>query len=130
MSHELDSAMLYIHPPLAIAGYVLIFLFTLLLFRDDKKRFRLEFFGAAAWAFTLLGLVSGMLWAQFAWGSYWSWDPKETMTLVLFLTLSGSLLAYYEGHPRIAAALAVASCVLTILTASTSWIIEGLHSFA
>jgi len=130
MSHELDSAMLYIHPPIAIAGYVLIFVYTLLLFRDRKKRFRLEFFGGAAWLFTLLGLATGMLWAQLAWGTYWSWDPKETMTLALFLSISGSLLAYYEKRPRTAMALAVSSCLLSIVTASTSWIITGLHSFA
>jgi ABC-type transport system involved in cytochrome c biogenesis permease subunit len=35
-----------------------------------------------------------MLWAQSAWGSYWSWDPKETMPLLLFLSLSASLVAY------------------------------------
>ena len=130
MSHELDSAMLYIHPPLAFAGYVFIFLFAILLFRNPKKRFRLEFFGAAAWLFTFMGLVTGMLWAQIAWGSYWTWDPKETMTLALFLSVSGSLLGYYEKRPKIAMALATVSCVLTILTVSTSWIIEGLHSFA
>ncbi len=31
MAHELDSAMLYIHPPLAFTGYVLIFVFTFLM---------------------------------------------------------------------------------------------------
>lgn len=130
MPHELDSAMLYIHPPVAFAGYAFIFVYTLLLFWNPRNRFRLEFFGAAAWLFTLMGLVTGMIWAQVAWGSYWSWDPKETMTLVLFVSVSGSLLSYYEKRSRAAMALAVASCVLTVLTASTSGIIEGLHSFA
>jgi len=130
MTHELDSAMLYIHPPIAFAGYVFLFVYALLLLLYPKKRFRLEFFGAAAWLFTFLGLVTGMLWAQLAWGSYWSWDPKETMTLVLFLTVSGSLLAYYEKRPKTAMALAIASCIMVFITASTSWIIEGLHSFA
>ena len=39
--------------------------------------------------FTLGGLVFGMVWAYRAWGSYWSWDIKETWTLVtwLFYTL-------------------------------------------
>ena len=130
MPHELESVMLYIHPPIAIAGYVFIFVYAILLFRDPKKRLRLEFFGAAAWLLTLLGLATGMLWAQWAWGSYWSWDPKETLTLLLFLSISGSILSYYEKRPRSALALAAVSCILTILTASTSWIIEGLHSFA
>ena len=133
MAHELESYWLYIHPPLAFVGYVFIFLFTFLLLTERKRlgaRFRVEFFGSAAWTFTFLGLLTGMLWAQMAWGSYWTWDPKETMTLVLFLAVSASLVAYYEKQPKAAKALAVASCALTILTLSTSWIIEGLHSFA
>ncbi len=133
MSHELDSAWLYIHPPLAITGYVFIFIFTALVLAERKGlwgRYRIEFFGAAAWIFTLLGLVTGMLWAQTAWGKYWSWDPKETMTLVLFLTISASLVAYYEKKTKAAKVLAVLSCVFALVTLSTSWIIQGLHSFA
>lgn len=130
MAHEFDSTMLYIHPPLAFAGYVLLFVYAFLLFKCPRKRFRIEFFGAAAWLFTLLGLVTGMLWAQLAWGSYWSWDPKETMTLLLFLATSASLLFYLENRPREAKALAILSCILIPITSSTSWIIEGLHSFA
>jgi ABC-type transport system involved in cytochrome c biogenesis permease subunit len=41
-------------------------------------------FGFAAWIFALLSLVTGIVWAQIAWESYWSWDPKETLTLLLF----------------------------------------------
>ena len=66
-SHELDSAMILIHPPLAIIGYVFVFLFAislLILKRPEKKTVR--FFGLAAWLFALLGLVTGMIWAQVA----------------------------------------------------------------
>lgn len=41
----------------------------------EKKTARL--FGLAAWIFALLGLVTDIVWAQIAWGSYWSWDPKR-----------------------------------------------------
>ena len=60
--------MILVHPPLAIAGHLFAFLFTLSLFvikRAENKTVR--FFGFAAWLFTLLGLVSGMIWAQVAW---------------------------------------------------------------
>lgn len=130
LTHELDSAMLYIHPPIAIAGYAFVFVYTFLLFRNPKSRFGPEFFGAVAWLFSLLGLATGMFWAQIAWGSYWSWDPKETMTLILFVAVSGSLMAFFEKKPGMAKALAAASCILVPMTAVTSWIIEGLHSFA
>jgi cytochrome c-type biogenesis protein CcsB len=32
-----------------------------------------------------LGIISGALWAGSAWGSYWSWDPKETWSLITWL---------------------------------------------
>jgi cytochrome c-type biogenesis protein CcsB len=42
---------------------------------------------AAGIGFTLLsaGILSGAIWAQNAWGSYWSWDPKETWALITWL---------------------------------------------
>jgi len=35
--------------------------------------------------FLTLGLISGAVWANEAWGSYWSWDPKETWALIVWL---------------------------------------------
>jgi len=35
-----------------------------------------------------LGIISGAVWANEAWGSYWSWDPKETWALITWLTFS------------------------------------------
>jgi cytochrome c-type biogenesis protein CcsB len=33
-----------------------------------------------------IGIITGGLWANHAWGSYWSWDPKESMSLVTWLS--------------------------------------------
>jgi ABC-type transport system involved in cytochrome c biogenesis permease subunit len=129
-SHELNSTMLFIHPPLAIAGYAFISVFTALLFLthyQEKKATR--FFGLAAWAFTLLGLMTGMIWAQVAWGTYWSWDPKETLTLLLFVAVSASLTLFYEKQWKTAKWASLVSCALSVVTASSSFIIAGLHSF-
>ncbi|MGC8862324.1 MAG: c-type cytochrome biogenesis protein CcsB [Armatimonadota bacterium] len=38
-----------------------------------------------------LGIVTGSLWAQNAWGSYWSWDPKETWSLITWLVYAAYL---------------------------------------
>lgn len=38
-----------------------------------------------------LGVVTGALWAQTAWGSYWNWDPKETWSLVTWLVYAAYL---------------------------------------
>ena len=128
---ELNSWMLFVHPPLAIAGYILIFLFTIFLFsRRQVKKGRTNMIGVAAWVLTFLGLVSGMIWAELAWGTYWSWDPKETLTLILFLSVSASFGAYREHHSRLSKWVSVFSCSIVILNALSSVIIAGLHSFA
>jgi ABC-type transport system involved in cytochrome c biogenesis permease subunit len=123
--------MLYIHPPLSIIGYVFIFQFAFSLLQPKNFNKKIvKMFGIAAWVFTFLGLVTGMLWAQIAWGSYWSWDPKETMTLVLFLAVTVAEVAYFEKRPRLTKWLAFSSCAITIVTALISFILAGLHSFA
>jgi len=127
----LNSNMLYIHPPLSIAGYIFIFLFAFFLVRSrigEKKI--VQNLGIAAWLFTFLGLVTGMIWAQLAWGSYWSWDPKETLTLALFVELSFAEVAFFEKNIKLAKWLALIACVLTIVTLLSSFILAGLHSFA
>jgi ABC-type transport system involved in cytochrome c biogenesis permease subunit len=129
LSQELNSMMLYIHPPLSIIGYAFIFLFTFFLFQRKANGQMIQLTGVAAWSFTLAGLVTGMYWAQLAWGSFWSWDPKETLTLALFVALSASMVTLFERHRSLAKWTAVLTCVLVILTASSSFIITGLHSF-
>jgi cytochrome c-type biogenesis protein CcsB len=43
-----------------------------------------------------VGIITGAAWADYAWGSYWSWDPKETWSLITWLVYSAFL------HARIA----------------------------
>ncbi len=38
-----------------------------------------------------LGIITGAAWAEHAWGTYWSWDPKETWSLVTWLVYAGFL---------------------------------------
>jgi Cytochrome C assembly protein. len=121
--------MLYIHPPLAIAGYVFIFIFTVLAFKSDFKAKSTKLLGATAWILTLAGLLTGMLWAQIAWGSYWSWDPKETFTLALFLAVTAGQVTYFEGKQKATRLLLVVSCILVVATAATSFLSTGVHSF-
>jgi ABC-type transport system involved in cytochrome c biogenesis permease subunit len=129
-SHELNSALMFVHPPLAIAGHVFVFLFAIALFLSRGKEKRaVRFVGLTTWVLTLLGLLTGMIWAQVAWGVYWSWDPKETLTLLLFVAVSASFISYYEQRVKLATGLSVVSCILTVITALSSFIMAGLHSF-
>jgi cytochrome c-type biogenesis protein CcsB len=40
---------------------------------------------ALGFVFLTLGVMTGSVWAYYAWGSYWSWDPKETWSLITWL---------------------------------------------
>jgi ABC-type transport system involved in cytochrome c biogenesis permease subunit len=121
--------MLYIHPPLAIASYAFIFMFAILVTKNNFKVKTVKIVGLAAWFLALLGLLTGMVWAQTAWGSYWSWDLKETLTLALFLAFSAAQVAYFEKNHKATHWLAIIACALVLVTGLSSFIITGLHSF-
>lgn len=135
---ELDSVFIVIHPPLAILGYAFSFIALascIKLVRDrgkgaDVKRKDLKISLTIAWVLTFLGLVTGMIWAQIAWGRFWQWDPKETATLIVFLTLTLSyILNYRKVDPRIQLILLLVHVLSIFATISISFIDIGLHSF-
>ena len=63
-------------------------------------------------------LIAGAVWAQDAWGRYWSWDPLETWAFLTWLTLVGAihLRVSYRIAPRVGAALVLTVFVLAFLT--------------
>ena len=122
--------MLYIHPPLAILGYIFIFanlIATLKYISDEQFKRHAEITGLCAWFFVLSGIVSGMVWAQVAWGSYWSWDPKETSNLLLFLSTTVYLILFYKGKKKILFTLNILSIILIFLTMFSPTLWGGLH---
>jgi cytochrome c-type biogenesis protein CcsB len=46
---------------------------------------------ALGFVFLSLGIITGSVWAHYAWGSYWSWDPKETWSLITWLIYAAML---------------------------------------
>ena len=99
MAHDVNATMLYIHPPLAILGYVLIVASVAFLVAEVKRGSGLRRTKSVlyiSWIFNFLGIITGSIWAYSAWGSPWSWDPKETVSLLMFVFLVLSLLAYDE----------------------------------
>lgn len=76
-------------------------------------------------------LVLGALWADIAWGRYWSWDPKETAALVTWLIygayLHARVVAGWRG--RKAAWLLVLGFVAVIFTFTGNHWFGGLHSY-
>lgn len=81
--------------------------------------------------FTIGALFAGAVWAQRAWGTPWSWDPKETSSLVVWLVyaiyLHARLVRGWQGKG--AAALSIAGFALTVFTILGSRIMGGLHSY-
>jgi cytochrome c-type biogenesis protein CcsB len=83
--------------------------------------------------FTLGGLVFGMVWAYKAWGSYWSWDPKETWSLITWfvfaLYLHTRVVMGWKG--RRSAVIAVLGFLAALITYfGVNYILSGLHSYA
>jgi cytochrome c-type biogenesis protein CcsB len=82
--------------------------------------------------FLTLTIVLGAVWADVAWGSYWSWDPKETASLVTWLIYGAYLHARvvrgWRGNR--AAWLLVLGFVATLFTYFGNLFFGGLHSYS
>jgi cytochrome c-type biogenesis protein CcsB len=80
-----------------------------------------------------VGIISGSIWANYAWGSYWSWDPKEVWSLVTWLLyaalLHGRLTAGWQGR-RAAIMAIVGFCSVLFTFLGVNLLLPGLHSYS
>jgi cytochrome c-type biogenesis protein CcsB len=80
-----------------------------------------------------IGIITGGLWANHAWGSYWSWDPKESMALVTWLSYAAyiHLRIHRECSAEKLSLVTIAGMILTLLTylGFNSLGFGGLHSY-
>ena len=82
--------------------------------------------------FLTIGILSGSIWANEAWGSYWSWDPKETWALITWI-----IFAIYLHIRFIKGIRGLTSSILASFGFFTVWICylgvnvlgKGLHSY-
>ncbi len=81
--------------------------------------------------FLSIGIITGAVWANQAWGRYWGWDPKETWSLVTWLIyaslLHARLMRGWKGKK-----IAVLSCIgffAVIFTYFGVNLLPGLHSY-
>jgi len=78
-----------------------------------------------------LGIITGSVWAHSAWGSYWSWDPKETWSLITWLVYASVI------HTRLVkgwtgkkiAILSIVGFVCVLCTYFGVNYLAGLHSY-
>ncbi len=92
-------------------------------------------FRAVAVGFPLLalGIILGAVWARYAWGGYWSWDPKETWSLITWFVYAAYLHARMSRGWR-GSRMAVFSIVGFFVVLFCYWgvnfVLSGLHSYA
>jgi len=79
-----------------------------------------------------IAIITGAMWASKAWGSYWSWDPKETWSLITWFIYAALI------HTRVAvgwrgrkaAYLAIIGFIFILFTfLGVSLVMKGLHTF-
>jgi cytochrome c-type biogenesis protein CcsB len=82
--------------------------------------------------FLTIGIISGGVWANEAWGSYWSWDPKETWALITWLVFATYLHARitkgWEGQ-KTAILGSLGFFVIWICYLGVNFLGKGLHSY-
>jgi cytochrome c-type biogenesis protein CcsB len=82
--------------------------------------------------FTLGGLIMGAIWANSAWGKYWTWDPKETWSLITWFVYALYLHARFVGgwRGKRVAILSVVGFIAVIFTyLGVNLVLSGLHSY-
>ena len=138
----LRSGWLVLHVSFTFVGeafFVASFVSALafLLSKDEKRKLdydRLTYTSIALGfpVFTAGALIFGAIWAERAWGSWWSWDPKETWALVTWLVyafyLHTRLTRRRKGAlPAVAAVVGFLCTLFTFL--GVNYLLPGLHSY-
>jgi cytochrome c-type biogenesis protein CcsB len=98
--------------------------------RIDLLSYRFHAFAFPLWTFTV---AAGAVWAEYAWGRYWGWDPKETWALVTWV-----IYACYLHARSTAGWKGTKAAVIAIIGLASFWfnfvginlLVSGLHSYA
>jgi len=137
----LKSNWLTIHVLMCFIGYAALtvsFVSSVVLLcrkKDDKNlldtiSYKMVAFG---FLFLALGIISGAVWANSAWGTYWSWDPKETWSLITWFIYAIYLhMRFRKGWKgKNAAWLSVIGFLAMLFTYfGVNYLLSGLHSYA
>lgn len=96
----------------------------------DTFAYRLHAFAFPLWTFTV---AAGAIWAQYAWGRFWNWDPKETWSFVTWVIYAAYLharaTAGWKGAPAaIIAIIGVVSFWFNFV--GVNLLFGGLHSYS
>ena len=146
----LKSGWIYFHAGIAFVAYAAFFLTfisgILYLIQEaelKQKRFRFLYFRLPSlqvcdellWRSLYVGfvamsltIITGALWAQQAWGRFWSWDPKETASLIAWAIYLVLMIYHLSNrwHGRWAAYISIIGFVSILFTFGINW---GLHTY-
>lgn len=78
------------------------------------------------------GIITGAVWANSAWGTYWSWDPKETWSLITWFIYAITLHARYTrgwNGARLAWLAIFGMCSVLFTYYGVNFLLSGLHSY-
>lgn len=96
----------------------------------DELNYQMVLFG---FLWLSLGIITGSVWADLAWGAYWSWDPKETWSLITWLIYAALLHARtikgWRGSRVAWLSIIGFGCVLFTYF-GVNFLLGGLHSYA
>ncbi len=99
--------------------------------RIDQIAYRVHAFAFPIWTFA--ALIAGPIWAQYSWGRYWGWDPKEVWAFITWVVYAGYLharaTAGWKGKAAaIVALIGFATFVFNFV--GINLYVPGLHGYA
>jgi cytochrome c-type biogenesis protein CcsB len=97
----------------------------------DQVAYRVHAFAFPIWTFA--ALIAGPIWAQYAWGRYWGWDPKEVWAFITWTVYAGYLHARATSgwKGKAAAILALVGFATFVFNfVGVNLFVPGLHSYA
>ena len=99
----------------------------------DRLAYRVHAVGFPIWTFA--ALIAGPIWAEYAWGSYWNWDPKEVWAFITWVIYAAYLharaTAGWKGRAAaIIALIGFASLLFNFVGINFFFGAGSMHSYA
>jgi ABC-type transport system involved in cytochrome c biogenesis permease subunit len=131
----LNSPLLTIHVSVIMMAYALLsltFVSSLTALAMPKKREEMHLLSQLmlfpALTFMGFGIFIGAIWANVSWGTYWSWDPKETWALITFMIYAAPAHRNLKLNYHVYMVLAFLTIIMTYF--GVNYFLGGMHSYA
>ena len=135
----LNSRLLPLHVSTIMMAYTLLlltFIVSLVGVAMPKQRQKMYHFSQfllfPALMLLCYGIFIGAIWANVSWGTYWSWDPKETWALITLMIYAAPAHRTFSNLPTMKYHIYMALAFFTILMTylGVNYFLGGMHSYA